>query len=67
MWNPAFTVMKLSDSQFGCKYSIANLTLSELPQMQFVTQGIKRFHSRFYHQFLLKTLPFLATSSQEAK
>ena len=45
MWNPAFAVMKLSDSQFGCKYSIANLTLSELPQMQFVTQGINfSFH-----------------------
>ena len=41
MWDPAFAVMKLRDSQF------ANLTLSELPHMHFVTQGIKLCHLRF--------------------
>ena len=33
--------MKLRDSQFGHKCSIANLTLSELPRIQFVTEDIK--------------------------
>ena len=67
MWDPASAVMKLRDSQFRCKCSIANLTLSELPQIQFGTQGIKLCHSHFCDQLLVKTSPFLVTTPQEAK
>ena len=67
MWDPAFAVMKLRDSQFGRKCCIANLLIWATLQMQFVTQRIKLCHSRFYDQFLVKTMSFLVTSTKETK